>query len=77
MLFNSLNFIIFFIIIVFLYYILPYKAGIYALLIGSYIFYMCWNPKLIVIIVFITFINFVAASLIIRPKKKNKKSCIF
>lgn len=61
MLFNSLNFIIFFIIIVFLYYILPYKAGIYALLIGSYIFYMCWNPELIVIIVFITFINFIAA----------------
>lgn len=73
MLFNSLNFIIFFIIIVFLYYILPYKAGIYALLTGSYIFYMCWNPKLIVIIVFITFINFVAAALIYQTKEEKQK----
>ena len=73
MLFNSLNFIIFFIITACLYYILPYKAGIYMLLAGSYIFYMCWNPKLIVIIVFITFINFVGAYLIYTAQNTKRK----
>ena len=73
MLFNSLNFIIFFIITACLYYILPYKPGIYMLLAGSYIFYMCWNPKLIVIIVFITFINFVGAYLIYTAQNAKRK----
>ena len=73
MLFNSLNFIIFFIITACLYYILPYKPGIYMLLAGSYIFYMCWNPKLIVIIVFITFINFVGAYLVYTAQNNKQK----
>ena len=74
MLFNSLNFIIFFIITVCLYYFLPYKPGIYMLLFASYIFYMCWNPALIVIIVFITFINFVAAALIYSDSQKSRRN---
>ena len=61
MLFNSFNFIIYFLIVVTLYYILPYKAGIYMLLAASYIFYMWWNPALIFIIVFVTFINIALA----------------
>ncbi|MCJ7855977.1 MBOAT family protein [Lachnospiraceae bacterium NSJ-143] len=44
------------------------------LLFASYIFYMCWNPALIVIIVFITFINFVAAALIYSDSQKSRRN---
>ena len=73
MLFNSFNFIIYFLIVVTLYYILPYKAGIYMLLAASYIFYMWWNPALIFIIVFVTFINFALAAAIYKKHDKVYK----
>ncbi len=73
MLFNSFNFIIFFVITVCLYYVFPYKAGIYMLLAASYIFYMCWSPKLIVIIVFVTFINYVSAIFIYNQNNSAKR----
>lgn len=44
MLFNSLQFLIFFPIVVLLYYIFPHKIRYVWLLFSSYFFYMCWNP---------------------------------
>ena len=54
MLFNSLQFIIFFAIVIFLYYILPHKYRWIMLLGASYIFYMAWRIELIALILFIT-----------------------
>ena len=45
MLFNSLNFLIFFPIAALLYWVLPHKARWVWLLIASYYFYMCWNAS--------------------------------
>ena len=61
MLFNSLQFIIFFTVVAVLYYILPHKIKWVLLLIASCIFYMAWRPELIVLIVFSSFINYAAA----------------
>ena len=45
MLFNSIEFLIFFPLVCLTYYVIPYKARTVFLLICSYFFYMCWNPK--------------------------------
>ena len=45
MLFNSLNFLIFFPIVVFIYFLIPKRLKYIWLLIASYYFYMSWNPK--------------------------------
>jgi len=54
MLFNSWEFLIFFPIVVLVYFIIPKKIKPLWLLLASYYFYMCWNPKYIVLILFST-----------------------
>ncbi|MCI1930070.1 MAG: MBOAT family protein [Clostridia bacterium] len=46
------------------------------LLIASYYFYMCWKPTLIVLIVFLTFVNYCASWLIYKAHEKRKKKSI-
>ena len=50
MLFNSIDFFIFFIIVLLVLYVIPAKFRQVWLLICSYFFYMCWNPVFIVLI---------------------------
>lgn len=61
MLFNTLQFVIFFIVITILYYVLPKKACPVLLLIASYIFYMGWNVKYSLLLFASTFITYIAA----------------
>lgn len=72
MLFNSANYIIFFIIVLILYYTLPYKPSRFMLLIASIIFYMAWEPALILLILFSALSNFKISLWI--DKYKNKKT---
>lgn len=74
MLFNSLQFIIFFCITALLYYIFPYKLRWVLLLAASYGFYMAWRPELIVLIVFSSFVNYAGAYAI--EKGAGKKALI-
>lgn len=80
MLFNTIEFLVFFIIITFLYYILPKKTRYIFLLIVSYFFYMCWNPKYIILLFFSTFVTYLGALLLEKCKVIYKKwiltSCI-
>lgn len=52
--FNSSDFLIFFPIVVLIYFLIPQKLKNYWLLIASYYFYMCWNAKYALIILFST-----------------------
>ncbi len=61
MLFNSLQFIIFFAAVTAAYYILPHKLRWIMLLIASCIFYMAWRPELIILILFSSLLNYSAA----------------
>ena len=61
MLFNSLSFAVFLPIVFAIYWILPHKYRWILLLIASYWFYMSWNPKYIVLILFTTLVSYVAA----------------
>lgn len=60
MLFNSLNFLIFFPIVTLLYYIQPKKLRWLWLLVASYYFYMSWNPKYAILMIISTGITYLS-----------------
>lgn len=61
MLFNSLQFVYFFVTIVGLYYLLVHRYRWILLLAGSYYFYMCWNAEYVFLIMLSTCIDYLAA----------------
>lgn len=76
MLFNSLEFLIFFPIVVVAYHVLPRKIRYIWLLLASYFFYMAWNPKYIVLILSVTLCTYVGALLIDHFGDSHKKKII-
>jgi len=64
MYFNSLHFLVFFPIVVLVYYIIPKKAKQLWLLAASYYFYMCWNAKYVLLILFSTAVTYLSGRLI-------------
>ena len=70
MVFNSVGFLIFFPIVLFLYFVLPKKVSWIMLLIASYYFYISWNVNLIFLIIFTTVISWVSSILIERSQNK-------
>ncbi|MBN2414016.1 MBOAT family protein [candidate division KSB1 bacterium] len=58
MLFNSLHFLYFFPIIVFIFYSIPNKYRWAVLLLASYYFYMCWRVEYILLIIASTLIDY-------------------
>lgn len=70
MLFNSLEFLIFFPIVLLVYYVLPQKVRYIWLLVASYYFYMCWNVKYVLLLLMSTVITYVSGLLI--DKYKNR-----
>ena len=54
MAFNSLDFLIFFPIVILIYFIIPQKIRYIWLLISSYYFYMCWDARYALLILFST-----------------------
>jgi len=74
MLFNSFNFFYFFPVVVILYFVLPNRIRWFWLLITSYFFYMCWNPKYALLILTSTIITYITAIYIQKEgDDKNKK----
>ena len=71
MLFNSFQFIIFFIIVFTFYWILKHKYRWILLLVASYYFYMCWRAEYALLLFFGTFTSYVCGLLIERSKKKS------
>ena len=77
MLFNSFTFIVFFIAVSASYFVLPQQNTMILLLAASCIFYMAWNPKLIILILITIFINYTAALYIYKYKKQREKNTYF
>ncbi|MDU5081394.1 MBOAT family O-acyltransferase [uncultured Tissierella sp.] len=71
MLFNSVQFIIFFIVVTLVYYILPHRFRWVLLLVSSYYFYMAWKPVYILLILLCTIINYIAALIISKHKNQG------
>lgn len=70
MLFNSMEFLIFFPIVTIIYYLLPHKVRYIWLLITSYYFYMNWNAVYGTLLFFSTFITYIGGRIIERLKKE-------
>ena len=75
MLFNSLQFVVFFPIVIILYFIIPHNKRWILLLIASYYFYMCWKVDYIILIMISTLIDYVCSNKMskINEKPKRKK----
>ncbi len=70
MLFNSIEFLIFFVFIVLFYFSISAKHRWALLLIASYYFYMCWKPEYILLILGSTLIDYFCG---IKMGQKNTK----
>ena len=73
MLFNSLHFLIFFPIILFLYFNIPHKYRWMILLTGSYYFYMSWKAEYIILIIISTLVDYIAGIQIDKAITKKRK----
>lgn len=73
MLFNSLHFVLFFIIITFSYYLLAHKHRWKLLLIGSCYFYMVFRPVYILILGFTIVVDYYAGIYIARATGSKRK----
>ena len=60
MLFNSIDFLIFFPIVVLIYFIIPNKVKHVWLLVASYYFYMGWNAKYALLLLFSTGVTYLS-----------------
>ena len=64
MLFNSVSFLVFFPIVLAVYFIIPKKIRYIWLLAASYYFYMCWNPKYALLLLFSTGVTYLGSLLL-------------
>lgn len=71
MLFNSTQFLIFFPIVTIAYFLIPHRIRYIWLLLASYYFYMCWNPKYALLIATSTVITWLSGLLIDRTNKST------
>lgn len=77
MLFNSWQYAFFFVTVFALYWAIPYRFRWGLLFITSYYFYMSWNAKYVVLILFTTFVSYISALLIEKqPEKKKRKEIL-
>lgn len=73
MLFNSKGFLVFFPIVVILYFLFPKKLKNLWLLAASYYFYMCWNAKYALLLLFSTVITYLSGVELERIKCSNSE----
>ena len=74
MIFNSIDFLIFFPIVTLVYAIIPKRIRCIWLLITSYYFYMCWNAKYALLIAFSTVVTYTAGLFIGKLKDPGQKN---
>ncbi len=76
MLFNSLSYVVFLPIVFAIYWIIPNKFRWFFLLVASYYFYMSWNVKYVVLILFTTVVSYSSARIIEKCKKEKHRKII-
>lgn len=76
MLFNSIDYLLFFPIVFLVYYIIPKKIRYIWLLFTSYCFYMRWNPWYILLLIGCTVTTYMAARMIERGRQRQQNISI-
>ncbi len=74
--FNTIDFMIFFPIVVFIYFLIPKKWKYLWLLVTSYYFYMCWNAKYAILIAFSTVITYLCALRLEKETESGRKKMV-
>src|SRR3954468_18846412 len=74
MLFNTIEFWVFFAVVLILFYSVPYHIGKLVLLLASYYFYMRWDPRFAILIFASTVLDYVLGIAIATgsPAKKPR-----
>lgn len=72
MLFNSIQFLIFFPVVIIVFFILPHKFRKYFLLAASCYFYMSFIPQYMLILLFTSFVDFFGAIFVQKFRLQNK-----
>src|SRR5438045_9151997 len=73
MLFNSFQYWIFVLIVAVLFYSIPFRAGKVLLLCASYVFYMWWDPRFIILILTSTVVDYYLGILLEAASVRRKK----
>ncbi len=69
MLFNSIEFLLFFPLVCICYFLIPHAVRYIFLLVCSYYFYMCWNPKYALLMLTSTIITYLSGLLLEMAEK--------
>jgi alginate O-acetyltransferase complex protein AlgI len=78
MLFNTIQFGVFFLTVFFLYLVLPHKWQNRMLLVASYFFYACWDYRFLTLIFISTTVDFFVGKWIYEtPDRRRKKHILF
>lgn len=76
--FTSLEYLVFLALACLVYFLLGQKLRIFWLLGCSYYFYICWNPKYALLMLFSTFVTFLSGYFIGKSKTaRQRKLCVF
>ena len=76
MLFNSLEFLIFFPVVTTLFFLLGRRERVYLLIVASCVFYMAFIPAYILIILFLILVDYTAGLLIERSQGRRRKTML-
>lgn len=68
MIFNSIDYLIFFPIVVLIFFLIPKKIRYIWLLVCSYYFYMCWNAEYAILILISTVVTYIGSLVIYKYK---------
>ncbi|MCL2564269.1 MAG: MBOAT family protein [Defluviitaleaceae bacterium] len=73
MIFNSFQFIVFFIAVIFMHYLLPHKLRWILILCASLTFYAAWNPLFLILLIFSVSVDYFLALAIYDSENKRKR----
>jgi D-alanyl-lipoteichoic acid acyltransferase DltB (MBOAT superfamily) len=76
MLFNSMRFLFFFIIVMGMYFAIPYRFRWILLLGASYYFYISWKPAYVILIIITTLITYYAGLRMAKIATKSKRKTV-
>ena len=76
MLFNTLQFGLFFAVVLLLYFSLPHRWQNYMLLATSYFFYACWDYRFVSLILVSTTVDFFVGKLLYETEDQRKRKAI-
>jgi alginate O-acetyltransferase complex protein AlgI len=76
MLFNSIEFLIFFPIVVAFYFACPYRYRWALLLAASYYFYAAWKLEYVFLLIASTLISYITAILMVKPENQAKRTTL-